>query len=134
MIAKMLNGLVEKCSGSVYFVFRVLTGFLFLLHGIQKLPGIVSGKTAAFSLFWFAGAIELIAGTLIIIGLFVRYASVVTSIEMLVAFFYVHVGSGGVWHPMKNGGEPALLFFAAFLILVTHGAGKWGIDSVISKK
>ncbi|MBI2131073.1 DoxX family protein, partial [Candidatus Woesearchaeota archaeon] len=117
MIAKMLNRLVEKCSGSVYFVFRVLIGFLFLLHGIQKLPGIVSGKTAAFSLFWLAGVIESIAGTLVIIGLFVRYASVVTAIEMLVAFFYVHVGSG-VWHPLKNGGEPALLFFAAFLILV----------------
>lgn len=130
----MLKNVIKKYSDGIYIIFRILIGFLFFLHGIQKLPGILSGKTAAFGLFWFAGIIELVGSVFIILGLLTIYTALISGIEMLVAFFYAHVGPNGVWHPLVNKGEPALLFFAAFLVLFVYGAGKLSIDGVISKK
>ena len=123
----MGNKFLENNSDKFYFVFRILIGLVFFLHGWMKLPGILSGETALFSLFWFAGVIELIAGVFLVIGLLVREVALISAIEMLVAYFYVHVPSGGL-HPLQNKGEAALLFFAAFLVLMSFGARKWSID------
>ncbi len=45
---------------------------------------------------------------------------------MLVALFTQHFPRGA--NPLFNGGEPAVLFLAAFLVLATHGAGKCAIS------
>ena len=94
----------------------------------------MSGETAFFSLFGFAGVIELIAGLFFILGLFVKTTALVAGIEMLVAFFYIHVRSKGILNPLQNGGEASLLFFAAFLVLMAFGARKWSIDRARKKK
>ena len=80
------------------------------------------------SLFWLAGIIETLGGVFLIIGFVVRPTAFVTGMEMLFAYFYMHVASKGTLNPLKNGGEAAMLFFAAFLVLMSQGAGKWGID------
>ena len=130
----MFNKFLNKNSDYFYFVFRVLIGLLFLLHGIMKWQGIASGTTPMTSLIWYAGIIEIIAGVLFILGLFVRPAAFITSIEMLVAFFKVHVGSTGILNPLVNKGEPAVLFFLAFLVILSQGARKWSLDNVFFKK
>ena len=119
---------LEKNSDNFYFVFRVLIGIGFLLHGIMKMPGIFGGTTSVFSLVGLAGIIETVGGAFLIIGLFVRTTAVISAIEMLVAFFYMHVAGKGTLNPLRNGGEAAMLYFAAFLVLAGFGAGKWGID------
>ena len=128
----MLNKL-EKYGDNFYFVFRVLTGLLFVQHGLQKLFGLMGGNSAsAFSLMWFAGVIELFGGILIAVGLITRFVALIAGLEMLVAFFKAHVPQG--WIPIMNKGELSLLYFAAFLVIMTKGAGKWSLDSILFKK
>jgi putative oxidoreductase len=124
---------LEKNSSTFYFVFRVLIGIGFLLHGIMKLPGILDGSTSILSLMGLAGIIEVVGGAFLIVGLFVRPVAVISAIEMLVAFFYMHVASNGTLNPLANRGEAAMLYFAAFLVLMGYGAGKWAIDKKSSK-
>lgn len=118
----------DKNASTFYFVFRVLIGLAFLLHGIMKWPGILEGTTSIASLMGLAAIIETVGGAFLIIGLFVRPTAVITALEMLYAFFFIHVAGNGTLHPLVNKGEPAMLFFAAFLVLMAYGAGKWGVD------
>jgi len=98
---------------------------------VQKLFGVFGGTVAPMgSLFWFAGVIELIVGTLVMVGLLTRLAALVGALEMAVAYIMVHVPQGLI--PLLNQGEPALLFFAAFLVMVAHGYRKWGLDGTFS--
>ncbi|MEK6949583.1 MAG: DoxX family protein, partial [Nanoarchaeota archaeon] len=121
-----------------YFVFRVFIGLLFLQHGLQKLFGAFGGVTGngqpveLFSLFGAAGLIEFVAGIAIAVGLFTRLAAFISAIEMLVAYFMVHIPNGLI--PLVNQGELALLYFAAFLALKAYGAGKWSLEKALMKK
>ena len=122
----MIKKFAEKNTNYFYLVFRLLIGTLFFLHGWMKVSNIMAGKLNIISLMGVAGVIEVVAGILIIIGLFVRCAALISAIEMLVAFFKVHLPGG--LNPLKNGGESAVLFFVAFLILLAFGARKWALD------
>ena len=131
-------GLIEKYANKdyFYFVFRVFVGLLFLQHGLQKIFGMfggVGGNTVPLmSLFGAAGLIELIAGIAITLGLFTRLAAAASAIEMVVAYFIVHVPNGLI--PLVNQGELALLYFASFLVLILYGAGKWSLEKALMKK
>ena len=116
----------DKHADKLYFVFRVLIGVLFLLHGLQKMQGIMDGKIMLLSLFGIAGLIEVIGGGMLILGLFTRYVAFITVGEMAVAYLYAHSPNG--LNPLLNKGEASLLFFAAFLVLIGHGSGKWALD------
>ena len=129
----MLNKVVMKYKDQMYLVFRVFVGLLFAQHGAQKLFGLLGGQQAALaSLFGAAGVIELVGGLMLALGLFVRPAALVTAGEMVVAYFMVHAKMGLV--PIQNQGELALLYFAAFLVLLVHGAGRWGLERALLKK
>ena len=121
-----LGGLLKGKEGYFYFVFRVVIGLLFLLHGLPKVQGVLGGKTAVLSLMALAGVIEVVGGLLIVLGLFTRYTAGVSAIEMIFAYFMAHASRG--LSPLKNGGEPAVLFFVAFLVLLVYGAIWWGLD------
>src|SRR3989337_3092422 len=72
-----------------YALMRIVVGFLFLWHGAQKLFGIPSpipGEIPAF-ITYIAGPIELIGGTLVMIGLFTRWAAFLASCQMAVAYW-----------------------------------------------
>ena len=43
-----------------------------------------------------------------------------------------HASNGLI--PLVNKGEIVLLFFAVFLILLSHGSGKWSLDNLFFKK
>jgi len=118
-----------------------LVGFLFLQHGGQKLFGWFGGLggdgqgVALFSLIGAAGLIEFIGGLFVILGLFTRLAALVVVIELIIAYVKSHAPKG--WNPFifgGNGGELALLFLAAFLVLVVYGSGKWGFEKALLKK
>ena len=101
---------------------------MFFQHGAQKLFGWFGGQSAGlFTLMGLAGIVETFGGILIAIGLLTRWAAAVSAIQMLAAYFMMHFPKA--WTPIANKGELALLYFAAFLVLMKEGAGKWGIDS-----
>jgi len=125
---------LENNSDNFYFVFRIFVGLLFSQHGAQKLFGLFTARPPVelFTLFGLAGVIELFGGLAIALGLFTRLAASVGAMEMVVAYFKVHVPRGPI--PIENKGELALLFFATFLILIVHGAKKWGLEKFLFKK
>lgn len=125
----MFNKLSYKYGEYFYLIFRLLIGILFFMHGAQKLFG---GQPVPITgLFGIAGIIEVVAGILIFVGFLTKPVVLITAIEMLVAYFKVHLPQG--FNPLLNQGEPALLFFAAFLVLLVKGSGKYSLDQLFFK-
>jgi len=116
-------------------VARIGGGLLFAEHGAQKLLGWFGGlggpgKTAPlYSLMGAAGVLELFGGLLLVVGLFTRPVAVVLIVEMLYAFFTVHLPRGGA--PMQNQGELALLYACLFAALAGLGAGAFSMDDLL---
>ena len=117
---------------------RIMVGFLFMEHGLQKILGLLgggggSGGTAHFiSWSWAAGILELIGGPLILIGLFTSPVAFVLCGEMAVAYFWVHFPRG-FW-PLLNHGELAVLYCFVFLYLAAAGPGPVSADAMIRRK
>jgi len=121
---------LSRFSPHIYALLRIVSGFLFLLHGTQKFFGLPpSGKPAMplDALMTAAGVIEIVAGAMILLGLFAGIAAFVASGEMAVAYFMVHQPMGTF--PIQNQGEPAVLFCFIFLYIAAHGSGVLSIDS-----
>lgn len=117
----------------IYAVFRIFIGLLFMQHGAQKLFGVLGGSpAAAFSQMWFAGVIEFFGGLLIAIGLFTTWVALVSSVEMIVAYFTVHAPTALA--PISNRGELAVLYFAAFLFIAFHGPNRFSLDAKLCKE
>lgn len=129
-----LQKYAEKYKDVLYFVFRVFVGGVFSIHGTQKLFGWLGGQKVPelMSLMGVAGLIEFFGGLLIVLGLFTRLAALVSAIQMAVAYFMAHFPNS--WNPVLNKGEPALLYFAAFLVLFAYGSQKWNLEQKVMKK
>jgi putative oxidoreductase len=74
-----------------------------------------------------AGTIELVAGLLILIGLFSSVAAFIASGEMAVGYFMVHQPQAPL--PTTNMGDLAVLFCFIFLYIASRGSGIWSVDS-----
>ncbi len=112
-------------------VLRIVTGFLFIQHGGQKLLGYPVPMRSDFDLFTLsgiAGSLELIGGALIIIGLFTRPTAFLLSGLMAFAYFIAHAPQG-FW-PIVNKGELAALYCFVFLYFSVAGGGAWSLDSL----
>ena len=125
----------RKIQGNLYLAFRLLIGFFFFSHGLQKLFGFFGGVDGnggvvdLFGLMGLAGLIEFIGGLFIFLGLFTSIVASIAALEMLTAYFMVHIPSGGILPLMQNvNGGAAILFFSAFLVLIAFGAGKWSLE------
>lgn len=114
-------------------VLRIVTGYLFLLHGSAKLFALphvaMFDGLQLFSLMGVAGLLELVGGFLVMIGLWTRPVAFVLSGMMAVAYFMAHASLATVHLPLLNGGEPAALFSFIFLFLAAAGAGCWSVDT-----
>ena len=130
----MLNKYFRAHHDKLYVVFRVIVGLLFFVHGAQKLFGWLGSKGAAtaFTMFWTAGVIELVAGLLIAVGLFSRLAALIGGLEMIAAYFIAHIPQG--IFPYENGGELALLYLAAFFVVLINGNGKANLEKSVCRK
>lgn len=110
-----------------YALLRIVTGFLFLWHGMQKLfgfPGAMPGVPAF--IIWTAAPIELVGGVLVMIGLFTRGAAFLSSGLMAFAYWMGH-GTHALL-PVQNQGELAVIYCFVFLFISARGAGIWSLD------
>lgn len=110
---------------------RIVFAWLYLTHGLQKMFGLFGGTVAPLaSMFGAAAVIEIVAGTLILLGLFTRPAAFIASGQMAAAYFIAHLPKS-VW-PVENFGEPAVLLCFGFLYIASRGAGPLSVDAVMS--
>lgn len=115
-------------ENQTYALLRIVTGFLFLWHGMQKVfgfPGEVPAGAPAF-IIWTAGPIELVGGALVMVGLMTRWAAFLASGLMAFAYWMGH-GTQAVL-PLLNRGELAVLYCFVFLFIAARGAGIWSVD------
>ena len=112
-----------------YALLRIVAGFLFLWHGLSKIFGIPTAPPPGAPAFviWVGGGIELVAGVLVMIGLFTRVAAFIASGEMAAAYWMAH-GTRALL-PIQNQGELAVLYCFAFLFIAAHGPGPWSLDT-----
>jgi putative oxidoreductase len=120
-----------------YAALRIVAGFMFLWHGTQKLFGFPAAKTMPelWSQKWIGGVIELVAGALIMVGLFTRPAAFLAAGTMAVAYIQFHwkLGLGADLLPMVNKGELAALYCFVFLLIWARGAGPISIDRQVGR-
>jgi putative oxidoreductase len=125
-----MSHFMARFDSHAYALLRIITGFLFLWHGSQKLlgfPGEAHAGTPAM-ITYVAGPIELIGGTLILIGLLTRPAAFLCSGLMAAAYWIAH-GTQALL-PLINRGELTVLYCFVFLYISMHGAGIWSIDGL----
>lgn len=115
-------------------VLRMVSGLIFLLHGTQKHFGIPATDRVveAFSLPWFAGAIEIVCGLALILGFQTRAAAFLASGTMAFAYFIAHAPRD--LFPTNNGGDAAILYCFIFLYLVFAGGGVWSLDAWLKSR
>ncbi len=99
-----LNPFYSTWSPRILSVLRIVAGFLIMEHGMQKLLGlpapVPTGTVPLLSFIGFSGALELVGGLLVMLGLFTRAAAFILSGELAVSYFMVHVPPG-LW-PVLN--------------------------------
>jgi putative oxidoreductase len=125
---KFLDGFGEQA----YALLRIVAGLLFMAHGVQKFFNFPADFPMPLNpVLYAAGTIELVAGALIVIGLFTRPAAFVASGMAAVGYWMAH-GSQGPF-PIVNGGETIALYCFVFLFIATRGAGIWSVEGARQK-
>jgi putative oxidoreductase len=138
-------GFLDSWSTRLLSVLRIVAGLMFLEHGCMKIlhfpapmmPGALP------PLLMIAGIIELVAGALLVLGLFTKPAAFIASGETAVAYFGFHTLNA--FHmmppstpvsldPQVNHGAEAALYAVIFLYLAAAGGGAWALDGMLNKK
>jgi putative oxidoreductase len=120
-------------SPRILSILRIVVGLLFLEHGLSKHFGFPAPPAfPVVGILLLAGAIEIVAGALIAIGLFTRTAAFIASGEMACAYFMFHFPKN--FFPLLNGGDAAILYCFIFLFIALEGPGPWSVDAMRSRK
>ncbi len=126
-----MEGFLGRYSTYLYAILRIVSGFLFMWHGTQKLfgfPPSANGGGELSALMAVGGGIEFLGGLLIMIGLFTGFAAFICSGTMAVAYFMFHQPKGLL--PIMNGGDSAVLYCFIFLYIAARGSGIWSVESM----
>src|SRR5688572_25684844 len=115
-----MNGPIPaRWSPYLQSVLRIVVAFLFIAHGTQKFFGFPAAEARAgvplMSLLGLASMLEMVGGTLMLVGLFTRPVAFILAGEMAAAYFMSHAPRG-FW-PLVNRGEPAVLFCFVWVYL-----------------
>ncbi len=125
-------------SPRVQSILRIVTAYLFLLHGSAKLlhiPHIARfDHVHILSLAGIAGLLELVGGALLVLGLFSRPVAFLLSGEMAFAYFMAHASKGNALLPLTNGGDAAVLYCFIFLFIAAAGGGSWSLDRLMGRR
>jgi len=127
---------LKRRSDEIYALTRIVVGFLFLCHGLDKLDFLIAGHSFAgnaagyaqmpLPLGWVIALIEALAGAAVMLGLAAGVAAFLASGTMAVAYFMAHQKAGLL--PIQNHGELAALYCWVFLLIASRGSGRWSVD------
>lgn len=141
-----LAGLYSGLSDLAQAALRFALGGILIPHGMQKLFGAFGGmgleKNAALfdkigytpGMFWgtLVGCTELIAGVLLVLGLFTRPAAFAAVIFMINGVYFTSKTGGFFW--TSRGSEFAILILVVAFFVLIRGAGPWSLDQKIGSE
>jgi len=126
-------------TAKALLLIRILVGWVFVSEGIQKFLfpaqlgvgrfekiGIPSPQLMA----PFVGVVEIVCGTLLLIGLLTRLAAVPLLIDMAVAIVTTKIPmllKNGVWAMLHEARVDFSMVLGLVFLLIT-GAGTWSLD------
>ena len=134
-----LNSFYASWTPRLLSVLRIVSAFLLIAHGAQKLFGFLAPPGAPrpplMSQIGIGGALEFFGGLLLLLGLFTRPVAFILSGMMAVAYFQMHaLTGGGIFSlPLQNKGELAALYCFVFLFLAVAGGGEWSLDRLLRR-
>jgi len=146
LIIPALGPVYDRLWDFAHAVVRIALGAILIPHGMQKLFGAFGGmgleKNAALfdkigyapGMFWgtLVGCTELIAGALLVIGLFTRPAAFSIVIFMLNGVYFLTKTGGFFW--TARGSEFSILILVAALFVLIRGGGPWSVDRKIGRE
>ena len=124
---------------------RLMVGAIFLSEGIQKFlfsdalgvgRFIKIGIPAPEAMAPFVGIVEIVCGSLILLGFWTRIASVLLIINMLVAIASTKIPillEKGFW-AMAHEARTDFSMLLGSIFLLINGAGQWSIDALAGNK
>ena len=141
----LLPRLLATHAHAATFFVRLAVGWVFLSEGIQKFlfPAelgegrfVKIGIPAPGFFAPFVGFVEIVGGTLLVLGLLTRFAALPLVIDMIVAIATTKVpmlAEKGLW-ATSHEARTDLLMLTGTLYLLLAGAGAWSFDARLSKK
>jgi putative oxidoreductase len=134
------SGVQQATVDLALLVLRIVAGLVFFMHGYQKLFD--NGISATQTGFDGMGAplpditavivtfLELVGGLALMAGVLTRVFAMLLAIDMIAAFFIVHVENG--FFAMNGGVELVLLLAGVAAALAIAGPGAYAVDSVMN--
>ncbi len=135
----MLNKFINTDNSKTTILIRLMVGAVFLSEGIQKFlfpEELGAGRFAKIGLPMpeflgsFVGCFEIVCGTLVLLGLLTRFASIPLIIIMLVAIVTTKVeilADKGFWE-MLHGSRTDWAMLLGSIFLLIKGGGFWSFD------
>lgn len=125
---------LDRAQPYALSLFRIVVGLLFTCHGVASLFGVLGRPELSAGEWpgWYAAVIQLVGGVLVLLGLATRAAALIGSGSMAFAYFDVHQKHALL--PMQNGGEAAVFFCWALLLIVFTGPGALALDRALSRR
>lgn len=122
-------------------ILRVALGVIFIAHGWDKVYHSGVEETAqqwadmhipqpTLSV-WVVSVVEMAGGALVALGFLTPAAAGLLALNMVAAFYFVHLGNG--LFVSDGGSELVIALFAACLVLVVFGAGRVSLDKALSR-
>lgn len=138
MINNKVEAVAVKLQTVSWDLLRIVSGLMLVVgHGYGKMFGPKAqpfregldffGIDVGINMLWIAGFIEFYIGILIILGLFTRWAALLTAVLMVMAYLSSHAA----WFPTFNGGELATVYFLVFMTIFAYGPGPWSLDAML---
>lgn len=125
---------LSRYSDELLSILRIVSAFMFMQHGTQKMFGFPVEANAPYELMTLvpglAGLLEVVGGLLLLVGFYTRTTAFVLSGMMAVAFWMAHSGPNLFLWAVANRGEAAALYCFLFLYFAAVGGGKWSIDGM----
>jgi putative oxidoreductase len=130
----------DTSAGAAIVLIRISVGAVFLSEGIQKFlfPDTLGvgrfatiGLPAPHVLAPFVGAVEVLCGSLLLVGFLTRLAAAPLVVDMLVAIATTKLpilSKSGFW-AMAHEARTDWAMLLSLLFLLRAGAGPWSIDA-----
>lgn len=118
-------------------ILRIVAAAMFIVAGTIKVVAFPigvppnGGTSPVMSQAWLGGILEIVGGSLLLVGRFTRPVAFVLSGEMAVAYFQF-AAPQSFW-PHVNMGMPAVLYCFVWLYFSAAGAGPWSLDALREK-